>query len=75
MGRINTGTLTKMLTIETKLWKDGYIQSGRGDEISIILRNDEGKMQQRIVFSADLLESLKQQINNPLIRAPKGKLL
>lgn len=49
--------------IEAKFWANGYMQTGRGDEISIILRREDGKMIERVVMPADELDNLLNQLS------------
>jgi len=61
------------MKIEAKFWKDGYIQTGIGSQVSIILRDDDNKMLERVVFSADMLEDLKKQLEFPPKAKPEEK--
>lgn len=45
--------------IKAQLWRGGYLQTGRGDEVVITTIRDGRK--DRIIFSADLLPELKRQ--------------
>lgn len=64
------------MIIEARFWKDGYIQTGIGSQVSIILRDDEGKMLEKVVMPAELLEDLKKQLEFPLKEKPgQGTLI
>ena len=49
--------------IERKYWKGGYLQTGNGDEITIITRNEEGKRIDRLIFNASELDNIINELN------------
>ena len=61
--------------IEIKYWKGGYLQTGNGDEITIITRDEEGKRTGRLVFNASETEEIIIKLQDVCKKPKKQEII